>query len=203
MSGYGRPSPPTSRRRIVSPRPPEPPPPSGAEPDRAFVENAPPQETEQTLRSAPTAPENPPEKAGAEMAGKKRRPRASGEQREIALARVRALVKAGEQRKKAIDKVAKELGYSAGALNKWMVDAGHRERQVRSDRVVETRPAKKRAQNGASRRVEAAIAEHLGAVELGPLDVALDLLELADRARSSLGAASRKRLLTELEKRLA
>lgn len=197
MSGYGRPSPPTTRRRIVSPRPPEPPPPSSAEPDRAFVENAPPQETEQTLRSTPTAPENPPEKAGAEVAGSKKwRKRVSAETKSVAVARVEALVGAGEELNKATTKVGKEIGNSPLSVKQWVYKAR------KQKPAKPAKPAKKRAQNGASRRVEAAIAEHLGG-ELGPLDVALDLLELADRARTSLGAASRKRLLVEIQRRLA
>jgi len=189
MSGYGRPSPPTTRRRIVSPRPPEPPPPSSAEPDRAFVENAPPQQTEPTLRSKPEPPKGPAEMAGS----KKGRKNASAETKSVAVARVEALVGAGEELNKATAKVGKEIGNSPLSLKQWVYKARKQK---------PAKPAKKHAQNGASRRVEAAIAEHLGG-ELGPLDVALDLLELADRARSSLGAASRKRLLVEIQKRLA
>lgn len=57
------------------------------------------------------------------VAGKKKAPRSSPEQREIAVARVTALTKAGETRDKALKSVAKELGYSRGSLNRWLVDA--------------------------------------------------------------------------------
>lgn len=176
--GYGRPSPPTARRRIVSPPPPE-----SAEPDRAFVDNAP--ANEPTLRSAPTAPGKPPEKAGAEVAAKKkaRKPRASAEQREIAIARVQALVKAGETRKKAIEKVAKELGYGPSALNKWMIEHGARLRSPRSDRVVEARIAR----NGSSPEQP----------------TPLDSLEIADALIKSLGSMVRVIVREEIRRMLS
>ncbi len=141
--------------------------PSEPEPDRSLVEGYVPPKRETTLRSAPEPAPEPPKEA-PEMAGKKKRtrspesiarqkatiaakktkrgtqraraPRASAEQREIAVARVQALVKAGEQRKVAVQRVAKELGYKGGAVAKWLVEAGDRARSPRSDRVVEARP---------------------------------------------------------------
>ncbi len=148
-----RPSPPSAR----APQP---------EPDRSQVEGYEPPPREETLRSRPEPPG--PERQAPEMAAKKKRvrspesiarqkatlaakktargtkqkraPRASAEQREIAVARVQALVKAGEQRKIAVRRVAKELGYKGGAVAKWLVEAGDRSRAPRSDRVVEARP---------------------------------------------------------------
>jgi hypothetical protein len=190
MSGYGRPSPPTTRRRIVSPRPPEPPPPSSAEPDRAFVENAPPQKTEPTLRSAPEPP-----KEAAEMAGsKKGRKKASDETKSIAVARVESLVGAGEQLQKALAKVGKEIGNSPLSVRQWVFEARKQK---------PAKPAKKRASNGAGRRVDAAIAEHLAPPKLDGLDLVLDIIELCERAKTGLTKSQRARLRTALNERLS
>ena len=64
------------------------------------------------------------------VAKKKRAPKASAEQREIAVARVTTLVKAGETRDTAIARVGKELGYSDGALNKWLIAANKGRKSV-------------------------------------------------------------------------
>jgi len=190
VSGYGRPSPPTTRRRIVSPRPPEPPPPSSAEPDRAFVENAP-QKTEPTLRSAPEPPKEPSKVAG----GKKRRKKASDETKSIAVARVESLVGAGEELAKALAKVGKEIGSSPLSVKQWVYKARKRK---------PAQPAKKRASNGAGRRVEAAIAEHLApSPQLDGLDLVLDIIELCERAKTGLTKSQRARLRTALNERLS
>lgn len=59
------------------------------------------------------------------VAKKKRSPKSSPEQREIAVARVTALTKAGENRDKALKIVGKEMGYATGSLNRWLVDANN------------------------------------------------------------------------------
>jgi hypothetical protein len=191
MTGYGRPSPPTTRRRIVSPRPPEPSPPSSAEPDRAFVENAPPpQKAEPTLRSAPEPPKEPAEMAGS----KKGRKFANAETKSVAVARVEALVGAGEQLKKALAKVGKEIGSSPLSVRQWVLKARKQKPAV---------PAKKRASNGAGRRVDAAIAEHLAPPKLDGLDLVLDIIELCERAKAGLTKSQRMRLRTALNERLS
>lgn len=165
-----RPSPPSTRVRAQT------------EPDRQLVEIPEPPKTEHTLRSVPEPP-----KAAPEMAKKKRKEKASAEQREIALARVRALIKAGKTRLAALGKVAKELGYSTSALNKWMVDAGNRTRAERTDRVVETKLANMPAPGP----------------QLNGLDLFLDIIELCERAKKGLTKSQRVRLRAALNERLS
>lgn len=54
---------------------------------------------------------------------RKRAPRASAETRAVAVARVRSLIEAGNRSDLALAKVAKELGVSASAVQKWRAAA--------------------------------------------------------------------------------
>ena len=130
-----------------------------------------------TLRSAP---EPPAPAEVSEMAAKKKRKRLSPSDMSVALARVEKLIGAGNGASRALATVAGEFGVSASSI------ARHRQLAAKNGA---------RKPTGAPRPTDAA--------ELGPLDIALDLLELASRARAGLGEASRKRLIAELTRRLS
>lgn len=97
---------------------------SSAEPDRSHVEGA---------SKLVTPPVEPP-------AALKNASPATAETRIVAIARITSLVKAGQTRRAAIGSVSKELGYSYGAVNKWLVDANKKAREVA---VVAKKRAKK------------------------------------------------------------
>ena len=137
----------------------------------------------------------------SETVVKKKRVVVSDETRTVAVARVDKLVEAGNPAGEAVASVAKEIGVSDSAVINWRTAArkngGKVETKNRSKKPA--KQAKKRS------RIETQIAGHArkSAEEPGPLDIALDLLALATRAREKLGAASRKRLLAELTERLS
>lgn len=85
-----------------------------SEPDRQYVDSSPELKPSSVQDKGPE-PVVPKKKTRAK--------RSSPQQREIAVARVTALTKAGENRDKALEKVAKELGYASGSLNRWLVDS--------------------------------------------------------------------------------
>lgn len=171
-----RPSPPSTRVRMQT------------EPDRQLVEDFEPPKTEHTLRSVPEPPKDLSEMAGS----KKGRKRASDEHKSIAVARVEALVGAGEQLQKALGKVGKEIGSSPLSVRQWVFKARKQE------------PAKKRAGKKAGRRVEATIAEHLAPEpRFDGLDLILDIIELCERAKEGLTKSQRARLRATLNDRLS
>lgn len=172
-----RPSPPSSR--------PAPPPPARAEPNRSQIDMPfEPPKQEPTLRSKPEAPE---------VVTKKKPTKVTAETRSVAVARVEKLISAGNPAGEAHAAVAKELGVSESSIYNWRTAA-------RKNGAA--KPAKKKATRRADNGAELTrqIAE---ALEESPLDIALDLLRLADRAKAKLGSESRRRLLSELQARLS
>ncbi len=131
-NGYGRVSPPSSRppaptRRLAAVPPATVPPATafGAEPDRSAVDKGPP--------PAPPVPAQqalPLEEAADVAANKtkrgtprKRAAKSREETRAVAVARVQTLIDAGNPRKTALARVAKELGVSTSAVEKWRATA--------------------------------------------------------------------------------
>lgn len=159
-----RPSPPSTR---TLPR-------HALEPDRSLVEGYEPPKQEPTLRSRPEPP------GASDMAGKKRQRQtnATDETKAAAVARIKALVSEGETREDALSKVAKEIGYAAGTINRWLVDAG---------------TARKGGDDGPSSK----------AVKLDGLDLILDIIELCERAKKGLTKSQRARLRATLNERLS
>lgn len=150
--------------------------PAEPEPDRSHVEGF-----------VPTAP--PPAESEPEpVAAKKKRAKVTDETRAVAVARVDKLVAAGTASGKAVATVAKELGVSDSAVINWRTAA----RKA-------PKPAKKRRSPAAA--APAANGAHNG--QASPLDLVFEMLTLADRAKTALGAPSRSRLLAELTVRLA
>jgi len=113
-----------------------------------------------------SAQEKPPEtqRPPPESTSKKRVRAHTPETREIAIARVTALTKAGNQRKTSIETVSKELGVSYGAINKWIIG-------WRKSGGAEV--AKKKAQRKPKREVKATgLAEFIRAnPEVGALEL--------------------------------
>lgn len=160
------------------------------EPDRQFVDKAP-------------AAEAPPEMAAKKKPAKRN---ITDEDRAVAVARVEKLIGAGNATMKAVADVAKELGVSESSIYNWRTAAnksagkpGKPGRKAKARKV-----SNGKATNGAPPRrlskLDQAIAEHM---KESPLDVVLDMLRYADKARSMLGDGSRKRLLAELTTRLS
>lgn len=120
---------------------------------------------------------------------------ATAETRAIAIARVRALVSAGNDRESSLEKVGKELGYSAGALNKWLVAAGKEEmakKKKSSTRTPEsiakqraTIAAKKKANRARAPRSESKAAF----VNQHPTIAAAELVKLAAKSGIKLSAS--------------
>lgn len=161
-----RPSPPSTRGV---------PPPHALEPDRQLVEGYQPPKREITPRSVPEPRKGPPEMAGKK---RKRQANAADETKAAAVARVKALVSGGESREDALGKVAKELGYAPGSLNRWMVQVN----KASDDSV--SAPSSK-------------------AVVLNGLDLILDIIELCERAKKGLTKSQRARLKAALNERLS
>lgn len=181
-AGYGRPSPPTVRRRIVAP-------PESAEPDRAFIENAPPPQNEPTLRSKPE-PEQAPTERQASSVAKKKRVKLSDEQKSIAVARVEALVGAGEQLKKAVVKVGKEMGAAPLSVRGWVFKAR------------ESKPAPARAGKKVTRRKPS---EYIPppATNGSPVHALAQVDVLAEQLIASLASMARTIVREEIRRMLA
>lgn len=163
-----RPSPPSSRGPSTRER-------LSQEPDRLLVEVPEPPKTEPTRRSAPEPP-----REVAEMAGKKKKPRAkvNDETRSVAVARVDKLIEAGAASAEAIAAVAKELGVSDSAIYNWRAAA------------KKGRPGK-------------AVAGPVVRPKLDGLDLILDIIELCERAKKGLSKSQRVRLRAALNERLS
>lgn len=155
------------------------------EPDRQFVDTTPP----------PAEPA--PEMAGKKKVGKRN---ITAEDRAVAVARVNKLAEAGNATMKAVADVAKELGVSESAVYNWRTAAN--KSAGKPGKPARKAKARKVSNGAAPRRskLDQAIAEHM---KESPLDVVLDMLRYADKARSMLGDGSRKRLLAELTTRLS
>lgn len=100
-----------------------------------------------------------------ESVAKKKAPKSSSEQREIAVARATALIEAGEERKKALEIVGKEMGYSRSTLNKWLI-ADKKASRTAAKRTAKKRGTKKKVGRGSmgprSSSKAAFVRSHLG-----------------------------------------
>jgi transposase len=132
-----------------------------------------------------------PDPSEPEPPATKKRKVAGSEDREVAIARIAALQKAGESRKKAQIIVGKEMGFSQGAVNKWMVAAS------KASRVGDTEMAakKKRARRGGT-------GEKIAIARANPDATAKELRVIAKKQGVTLSAQAAYNLRTQLKKEL-